>query len=60
MHSTSTVFPVGSKLDRCVPWITGTGSSRSMGIKLKYLRHYLHIFSIKKNSQQFFARNVFV
>merc|ERR1711915_1101556 len=58
MHSTSTVYLVGSKLDRCVPWITGTGSSRSMGIKGTDLRHYWHTFSIKRKFSAILA-NVF-
>lgn len=29
MHSTSIVSLAGSRQDRCVPWITGSGSSRS-------------------------------
>merc|ERR1712107_308390 len=29
MPSTSTAYPAGSRLARCVPWITATGSSRN-------------------------------
>merc|ERR1719474_2654381 len=49
MHSTSTVYLVGSKLDRCVPWIIGTGSSRSMGIKRKILGT-IGTFSVSKEN----------